>query len=61
MRATPLTLITGPPGLPAPATECSNAPMMPTPVTWTVASSGTVISQPPMIATTWMEVSGSEN
>ena len=34
---------------------------MPTPVTRTVASSGTIISQPPRIATTWMVTSRSAN
>ena len=34
---------------------------MPTPVTLTVASSGTMTSQPPRIATTWMETSRSAN
>ena len=33
MMATPLTVITGPPGVPVPAFEWSKAPMMPTPVT----------------------------
>ena len=62
MKATPLMLITGPSELPdIPWAECSNAPMMPTPLTLTVASSGTVISHPPRIATTWMETSRSEN
>ena len=61
MKATPLIVITGPSGLPGPASECSKAPKMPTPVTRTVASSGTMISQPPMIATMWIDTSRSSN
>jgi hypothetical protein len=61
MRASPLMVITGPPGTAAPVTVWSNPPMMPIPVTRTVASSGTVISQQLMIAITWMDTSGSQN
>ena len=61
MKASPLTVISGPPGVSAPETVCSKAPMMPTPVTRTLASSGTMTSQPPMIATMWIDTSRSSN
>jgi NAD(P)-dependent dehydrogenase (short-subunit alcohol dehydrogenase family) len=53
MNATPLTTIVGPFGSPVPLDWWSKAPMTPTPVTRTLASSGTVTSMPPMIANTW--------
>ena len=58
MKATPLTTIVGPPGAPVPVDAWSKAPMTPTPVTRTEASSGTVISTPPMTANTWIVTVG---